>query len=102
MNKEELLNVILNYLNQKGVLSDIEKDILSTIEKYIEKPFDRNGAEQRVKENNYKYPEIFAEITAMPGIYNKPFDDSSNEEVHHNLYLQIEAMWAKCFKEQNL
>ena len=33
MNREDLLNTILNYFKQKGMLSDLEKDILSTLEK---------------------------------------------------------------------
>lgn len=39
MDDNQFLEIILNYLNQKGVLSDLEKDILSTINKYIEKTF---------------------------------------------------------------
>ena len=39
MDDNLFLEIILNYLNQKGVLSDLEKDILSTINKYIEKTF---------------------------------------------------------------
>ena len=35
MDDNIFLEIILNYLNQKGVLSDLEKDILSTINKYI-------------------------------------------------------------------
>ena len=48
------------------------------------------------------YPDIFTIISASPGIQNKPFTESSDMEVHNNLYLQIEAMWAKNIQEQNL
>ena len=68
MNREDLLNTILNYFKQKGMLSDLEKDILSAFEKYTERPFDRKGAEQKVIENNSRYPEIFTLISASPGI----------------------------------
>lgn len=102
MNREELINTILNYFKQKGIVSDIEKDIFSTLEKYTERPFDRKGAEQKVLENNFRYPDIFTIISASPGIQNKPFTESSDMEVHNNLYLQIEAMWAKNIQEQNV
>ena len=36
MDDNRVLEIILNYLKQKGSLSDLEKDILSTIDKYIE------------------------------------------------------------------
>ena len=96
MNREDLLNAILYFFKQKGMLSDIEKDILSTLEKYTERPFDRKGAEQKVIENNSRYPEIFTLISASPGT------ESSDVEVHNNLYLQIEAMWVKNLQEKNL
>ena len=67
-----------------------------------QRPFDRKGAEQKVIENNSRYPEIFTLISASPGIQNKPFIESSDVEVHNNLYLQIEAMWAKNLQEQNM
>ncbi len=102
MNREDLLNTILNYFKQKGMLSDLEKDILSTFEKYTQRPFDRKGAEQKVIENNSRYPEIFKLISASPGIQNKPFTESSDVEVHNNLYLQIEAMWDKNIQEHNM
>lgn len=102
MNREDLLSTILNYFKQKGIISDLEKDIFSTIEKYTESPFDRKSAEQKVVENNYKNPEIFAVITAIPGIQNKPFVELTEDEVKNSLYLQIEAMWAKNKQERNM
>lgn len=102
MNREDLLNTILNYFQQKGILSELEKDILSTLEKYTERPFDRKDAEQKVIENNSRYPEIFTVISATPGIQNKPFVESSDEEVRDNLFLQIEAMWVKNIYEKKL
>ena len=35
MDDNKVLEIILNYIKQKGALSDLEKDILSTIDKYI-------------------------------------------------------------------
>ena len=101
MIREDLLNIILNYFKQKDMLSDLEKDIISTIEKYFEEPFDRKGAEQRILENNQHHPDVFITISAYPGIQTKPFTESSDEEVHYNLYQQLEAMWAKNIQGQN-
>ena len=52
------------------MLSDLEKDILSTLDKYVERPFDRKGSEQKVLENNFRYPDIFTIISVSPGIQN--------------------------------
>ncbi len=80
------------------VLSDLEKDIISSITKYNEQPFDRKGAEEKVVENNMKYSDISTAIKMVPGIYEIPFSEVSDEGVRDNLKMQIEAM---CFKEYN-
>ena len=99
MSKDVVIQTVLEYLNQKNDLSDLEKDIISTITKYNEQPFDRKGAEQKVVENNLKYPDISTAIKMVPGINVIPFSEVSNEGVRDNLKMQIEAM---CFKEYNL
>ena len=98
-NKELITNYVLEYLKQKNDLSDLEKDIISTIITYNEQPFDRKGAEQKVVENNLKYPDISAAIKLVPGTNIIPFNVVSDECVRSNMKMQIEAM---CFKEYNL
>ena len=99
MSKDVVIQTVLEYLNQKNDLSDLEKDIISTITKYNEQPFDRKGAEQKVIENNLKYPDISTAIKMVPGINVIPFSEVSDEGVRDNLKMQIEAM---CFKEYNI
>ena len=99
MSRDVVIQTVLEYLNQKNDLLDLEKDIISTITKYNEQPFDRKGAEQKVIENNLKYPDISTAIKMVPGISVIPFTEVSDEGVRDNLKMQIEAM---CFKEYNI
>jgi len=99
MPNEVVKQTVLDYLKQKYDLSDLEKDIISTITKYNEIPFDRKGAEQKVVENNLKYPDISTAIKMVPGMSVIPFTEVSDEGVRDNLKMQIEAM---CFKEYNI
>lgn len=99
MSRDVVIQTVLEYLNQKNDLSDLEKDIISTITKYNEQPFDRKGAEQKVIENNLKYPDISTAIKMIPEISVIPFAEVSDEGVRDNLKMQIEAMR---FKEYNL
>ena len=41
MSRDVVIQTVLEYLNQKNDLSDLEKDIISTITKCNEQPFDR-------------------------------------------------------------
>lgn len=96
-NKKDLvMEFVLEYLKDKSEMTELESDILSTIKKYNETPFDRKGAEQKIVENNAKYKDIFVAISAMPGISVIPFGEVLDTDVLNNLKLQIEAM---CFKE---
>ncbi len=99
MSSNVVIQIVLEYLNQKYVLSELEKDILSTITKYNEIPFDRNGAENKVIENNMKYKDIETAIKMVPGISVIPFIEVSDEGIRDNLKMQIEAM---CLKEYNI
>ena len=98
MSRDAVVQIVLEYLKQKYDLSDLEKDIISSITKYNEQPFDRKGAEEKVVENNMKYSDISTAIKMVPGIYEIPFSEVSDEGVRDNLKMQIEAM---CFKEYN-
>ena len=97
--KRKLIKNILEYLEHQKVLSALEKDILSTVNTYNEIPFDRRGAEQKIKENNIHHPDIFLLIRSTPGIVNRPFSQVNDDEVKNNLYMQIETM---CIMEQAL
>ena len=99
MSSNVVIKIVLEYLNQKYELSELEKDILSTIAKYNEIPFDRNGAENKVIENNMKYKDIETAIKMVPGVEVISFAEVSDEGVRDNLKMQMEAM---CLKEYNI
>lgn len=90
-----LLNSLLEYLKHKDALSDLEKDILSTIEEYIKIPFDRKSSEKRINENNLRYLDMVASITSIPGIEYKSFTNLTDEEVYNSLGYQIVALAGK-------
>lgn len=52
MDNSKVIDIVLEYLRNKQNLTDLEKDILSSLNKLNEKPFDRSGTEQKLIENN--------------------------------------------------
>ncbi len=91
-----MLDVVLEYLKQKDILTDLEKDIISTIKKCNEVSFDRKGAEQKIDENNLKYMDIVGVVQSTLGGYMVPFVQLSDMDIKNNLWAQIEAL---CMKE---
>ena len=73
----------------------LEQDILSTIETYMQIPFDRDKGENKIIENNVKHIDICCFIPYIPGIINKPFNQADDVDIKSNLYFQIEAMAIK-------
>ena len=95
MDDLRFIEIVVEYMKQHGVISDLEKDIVNTIAVYTKRPFERNSAEQKIRENNARYPDVLVMIKAVPGIETKPFDEVSDMDVLHNLYMQIRAMCMK-------
>lgn len=92
MEKSSWLDGLLEYLKEKNKISEIEADILSTIEAYVKDPFDRSEAEYKITKNNYKYMNLCAAISLQTGSNSKPFNYLSTDDIKHTLYLQIKTM----------
>lgn len=50
-------DMILEYLKNKKVLTDLEQDIVSSINVLNKVPYNRTDLENKIIENNIKYPE---------------------------------------------
>lgn len=93
--REMLVHALLEALRQKGQLNNIEKDIMSTVDVLYTIPFNREKAELKIKENNIKYPEIYASMKMVPQVIEKPIVLLSDQEMEDNLLMQIEALCIK-------
>lgn len=61
MESASVLDMLWEYLKEKKIINELEQDILSTIETYMQIPFDRDKGENKIIENNVKHidmPEI--------------------------------------------
>ena len=52
---DKVLEEVLEYLKHKRVITELEKDILSTAQICQTKPFNRQAAEKKIVEINVKY-----------------------------------------------
>lgn len=95
MESASVLDMLWEYLKEKKIINELEQDILSTIETYMQIPFDRDKGEKKIIENNVKHIDICCFIPYIPGIINKPFNQADDVDIKSNLYFQIEAMAIK-------
>ena len=82
-------------MRQKERITPLEKDILDTYNEIQKIPFDRNSAQTQILQNNEKYPEILAAITALPTTVLRPFDQVTESDIRYNLGKQLEALVSK-------
>ena len=75
--KDFTLEMMLEYLKNKGMLSGLEQDIFSSIQTLV------------------KYPGIWQQLSLQPGVKRVNFKDLSDDELRNNLGIQIELMWLK-------
>ena len=88
-------SLLIEYLRQKERITPLEKDNLDTYNEIQKIPFDRNSAQTQILQNNEKYPEILAAITALPTTVLRPFDQVTESDIRYNLGKQLEALVSK-------
>lgn len=87
--------ILIAALKVKPYLTDLEKDILDTWNELQKIPFDRVSAQRQVIQNNVKYPDIFAAISARPTVNIRPFTQVTQSDIQYNLKEQLTALALK-------
>lgn len=95
MNQNDVIKTLIEYLKNQNRISDLEQDILDTANEISKNPFDRKSAENKVKENNVNYPEVFRTISTLPTTTVLPFSQVSDDDVRYNLQCQLELLCEK-------
>ena len=88
-------NLASSMLKNKGMLSGLEQDILSSIKTLIKNPVNRNDVILKINENKITYADIWQQISLQPGVKRVNFNDLLDHELQNNLAAQIELMWLK-------
>lgn len=90
-----IVDGILEFLKGKELLSQLEKDILSTSQLCIERPIDRMKATQKLVELDCRYEDIGMRAKTMPGTQLVPVDCLSDEDIIDNLYVRLVGLGVK-------
>lgn len=89
------LEMMLEYLKNKGILSGLEQDILSSIQTLIKNSVDRQSVINKIKENDFKHTDIQLHIKMQPDTVSVPFAQLTEEGLKNSLLMQIQHMWLK-------
>ncbi len=98
-NKEILLEAILTELKNKNILNDIEKDLITTIDSLLKKPFNVKKAQLTILHNNTKHPDIPIKICyTFNHAPNKLLPHASENELKTTLLFHAEQLCIKAGK----
>ena len=102
MNEPDVvLNSVLEELKNKKQITELEKDIISAINVYIKKPFNRRDVELKILEieSKYNYLINFANLVQNP--VKCPIDSLNDSELRNNLYSRIIKLLSITGKQNN-
>ena len=92
---DQQISAIINALRYTNRITHLQKDILDTWDTLHKNPFDTESAHKQIVSNNASHPDIFAAISAMPDVIQKPFHEVTQEDMVFNLHRQLEGLIAK-------
>ena len=87
----DAINVLIEMLKEKNIITPLEQDILDTYHEVSKKTFDRDSAIRQAQKNNLNHPDIFAAISMNPTTVFKPWAVALDEDVCSNLTSQLGA-----------
>ena len=99
--RDIVLNSVLEELKNKKLITELEKDIISAIKVYIQKPFNRRDVELKILEieSKYNYLINFANLVQNP--VKCPIDSLNDSELRNNLYSRIIKLLSITGKQNN-
>ena len=85
----EIIEIILNRLNQKNIISEEEKEMLEIIKELYKNPFDRQSAEKKVNDTYTKHLDLINKVGSLPNVIKKDSRELSYNVIYDNLYAQL-------------
>lgn len=96
----DALSALIEVLNAKKDITDLESDILETFKEHSQNPFERKFAEARMEQNYTKYSDIFAKAAVIPGVILRPSSALLDQEIVSNLQYQLSLLAEKEWEAQ--
>lgn len=92
---DQQISAFINVLRYTNRITPLQKDILDTWDELHKNPFDTESAQKQIVSNNANHQDVFAAITAMPDVIQKPFREMTQEDMIFSLHRQLEGLIAK-------
>lgn len=97
---EQQILAFINALRCTNAITSLQKDILDTWDALNNIQFDEKSAQKQIVSNNRKYPNILIAICSLPGVIQKPFNATTQDDMKFTLSRQLDGLIAKEMETQ--
>lgn len=95
------VNMLIETLKAKQIITPLEKDILDTWNELHKNPFSMESAEKQVAMNDVNHKDIFDRIAALPTTVVKLRSTITEADIRYNLINQLNMLAEKEFATGN-
>ena len=92
---DQQISALINTLRFTNTITSLQKDILDTWNELQKKPFDFESAYNRIRNNNFCYPDVFTAISLMPNTVFKSVETLTQDDMIFTLNCQLKGLVAK-------
>lgn len=93
-------HIIIETIKHISSPSDLEKDILDTIEEVSKQSLDFNQANARIASNYFKHNELYSKVCSMPTTVPKSPNQINEMDLRYILKTQLDFLIEKEFQEK--
>ena len=94
-------HIIIATVKQLTKLSELEKDILDTMEEYSKQFFDMEHAQKRIAINYGKHPDLYVKVGAAPNTVQKYANQMNEVDYRYILQMQLDFLLEEEWEEKH-
>lgn len=92
------VDLLIDLLKAKGVLTSLEKDILDTYHELHRDPFDMDSVKRQIALNETKYDDLYSKVAALPTTVPKPSSQITDADLRYVLGSHLSILAEKELK----
>ena len=92
---DQQISALINTLRFTNTITSLQKDILDTWNELQKTPFNFESAYNRIRNNNFSYPDVFPAISLMPKTVFKSAETLTQDDIIFTLNYQLKGLIAK-------
>ena len=96
----DAIQLFVEVLKQKGVMTELQKDIVNTWDEIYKHPFDMTSANNHIAQIYSKYNDLYGKVNSLPTTSFKDSRQIKDYDLKYILSMQLGFLYQKEMEEQ--